>query len=336
MSRGNNFSLKVIFSNPLTKGIIFLLMAALTFLLLFTWQYHIKDATEEFKKPKLLNLRIENEIYIRGMEWKEYQLVENSRVNLTCEIVRAPGMTVKFRLRYRDFDETKSGCDWFFNSGARTDETDTLTLDFLTGDGELIDSMSVKIKVVADAEMIEIYGLETVDGKALSGLNVPHAVRVYALARVRPFNTKNFTSLFFVENAFDGTAVLQLMPVDPEKPELKPVEGKITRYRRFGDKYDGYAFWTPYPILVGSDEDDRQVYNIYAGIFRTEDVPRILETCFEKLETVPDGGFRVKTRHFKIADLKRFSLNGNGITEPLRVIRGGYTTTAETLWKPEK
>ncbi|MBM4388690.1 MAG: hypothetical protein FJ088_13185, partial [Deltaproteobacteria bacterium] len=112
MSGDSKISPKIFFSNPFAKAILFLLAAAVSFLLIFAWQYHIKDATKEFEKPKLLNLRIEDEIFIKGMEWKEYRLMENSMALLTCEIVRTPGMTVSYRMRYRNFDETKPGCEW--------------------------------------------------------------------------------------------------------------------------------------------------------------------------------------------------------------------------------
>ena len=311
-------------------GVILVIGGALSFAIL--WMMPLHNVMKGFDVPKIVGIHVEGEPFVRiklkpGWHLRPVDVMYGTNALVTCEVVAAPlGKIYKATMFGRTQRSTKD-CRFRFKVTAPLGSQGnvTITYKFKTSKGWRVDRFNVPYRVIPAGRFIRIYTLEDVAHKPVKGPYCPtQRMYVYGTAAL-PFHPHGLVPLFFVENPLNPGPVLQVR-VDRKK-RIRPIRGKIVEFRRYGDKLNGLAFWSIEPVLVGPENVNHAVYNVYAGLFREEDIPKIVARCLKVLN-ISANHMSIQSRIHSIEDIRSAAL---AMTKAWPVIRSKPLQTHPTI-----
>ena len=285
------------------------------------WMPSLHKATEEFKIPKIVGMHLEGEPFVRiklapGWHLRPIDVIYGSNALVTCEVVKAP-MGQKYEAFMFGHTQKAKDCRFHFKvtDSPGVEGKVTVTYRFKTKEGWGKDSFTVPYRVIPAGQFIRIYTMEDANHKPVTG---PYCktrqVYVYGTAAL-PYAKDGLVPLFFVDDPLNPGPVLQVSVDKNER--LQPVQGKVVEFRRYGDKLHGLAFWSLQPINVGPEDANKGVFNIYAGLFKEQDVPRVVNMCLKIIQS-STGHISIQSRIHNIEDVRSAA---RALTKSWQVIR---------------
>lgn len=307
--------------------ILFVIAALVAPALFFLWwAYPPYKSTRSFEAPKIVSVHLDEEPFARlvlqpGESYRPIEVMAGTEVPFLCSVVSvSPGR----RFHLSAFGQEYESDDCLFDLPVPT--TFGIHHDLMLtywDDPEVAaptDSLTIPAVVVAPSERVEFQALEDAAGNAIRGASVPGAVRVFARAITNlPDDGREYAALFFTADPRNGVPVLELMPVrEGEKPE--PMIGQILRYRSYGKHLAGYALWSPEPVRMGGRDGDRQITDVYIGIFRRDELDAMVSRLLRIEQTGADT-LTVTPQVANIAEVAEMTVHGRLMTPPLHLVR---------------
>ncbi len=300
--------------------------AAFSIFLLVWWMKPTREITRSFESAKITAVHVDEEPFMRvdlaeGQTYRPIDLMAGTTVLAECEVM---SLADHRRFTLTAFGRTYEGsdCGWDVAVPEDLGVTGEFVFRFYDGDAtEMTDSINVPVTTVQRGERMAFQGLEDEAKKTIQSVNVPQKVYVYGKAATHLERPRDTVALFFVADPLVGVPIAQLKPMDRDDKTPQLVTGDPARYRTWGKEMEGYAFWTSDPIELG-DASDRKVLDIYMGIFPREDPDALLKR-FLKVELKGNGVLSVTPLVNDVPSLRRLTVGGRLLSQPLHVVRGG-------------
>jgi len=285
------------------------------------WMPSLHKATKQMEVPKIVGIHLEGNPFVRiklapGWHLRPIDVLYGTNALVTCQVVRAP-MGQKYEAVMFGRRQKSKDCRFHFKvtDAPGVEGKVTIIYKFKTKKGWQSDSFTVPYRVIPAGKFIRIYTMEDANHKPVKGpYSATRAVYIYGKAAL-PYTSDGLVPLFFVDDPLNPGPVLQVS-VD-EDGKVHPVLGKVVEFRRYGDKLHGLAFWGIQPIMVGTEGANKGVFNIYAGLFREQDVPRVVNMCL-KVTTVSPGHIAIQSRLNSIREVRIAAI---AMTKAWQVIR---------------
>jgi hypothetical protein len=293
----------------------------------FFWAWPLFHTTKAFEEPKLTTVHLDEEPFMRmilgpGQTYRPIELMAGTVVRFNCEVVAVATTPPRFALTA--WGKVHEGKDCTFDltvpaePGLRAD----LVVTFYDGGAQkATDALTVPTLVVPPFEGVEFYALEDAKHQPVQPGAASDEAYVYARAIGKlPGDGRDFAALFFTADPTNGVPVLELLPMkEGDKPEL--MTGSVIRYRSYGADLSGYAFWSPQPVRIGGKSGNRAVTDLYAGIFRRDELPQLLGKLLKVDVTGPDT-VTVTPLITDSRELKALTVGGRLLSQSLHLIRG--------------
>jgi hypothetical protein len=329
----------------LALGFLLLVAGAFVF---FTWRG--RDVLTDFYEPKLLTLRVGG-VTVYPSTSAMAEVMAGLPVEVTCEVVAParPGEQSHFVLQGGGEPVSAKGCNaklaWSGPSGQEGRVSVEYHVRGADGTDRLIERREAKVTLVAQREYLRIRSLEDDQQRPLPTLTVPRSVVPFVDAALRlEGSPEHYAVLFFVRRQGGTSPVLQVL-VPPDDPKAwRPVVAPLRKFRSWGEGLNGFAAWPggrdprkdqpADPIQIGNQEETRVAFELFAGLFRLADVPRVTEAAISLKEV---GGERAvfQVKGLELEALRQIAYKG-WLSEPVTVVRAEVAPKATTFeWRAE-
>jgi hypothetical protein len=247
---------------------------------------------------------------------------------ISCENVIPP--TEKGKASYRFLVGGRSyesaTCSFEARIPGPIDSTQKVALEYLFADPgkdpRVVDRWEALVRPVQSGEYLQIHRFGRPDTTPIGGLTVPPEVIPYVDAAVKlEGSADDYAVLFFIEAEETGVPVLQVTGKPSTDQRIEAISAPLTRFRRFGPGVGGYAAWPSEPIKVGAPEDERAIFQIYAGIFEKKKMPALVDRLLSFEGSTKGGEAIVKIKPISVSELRALAWN-RWFSEPIRVVRG--------------
>ena len=276
--------------------------------------------------PKLLMLRIDEVPFPKGRKLP-VDVMAGMPVSITCENINPPAGMGRPVYRFHVGGRTVEASTCVLDVPVPGDigSTQTVGLDYLlrkpAGSPQVIDHWEALVRPMPAGEYLRIRNFGTRNGRPLPNLTVPREVIPYVEAAVKlPGKTADYVVLFFVQPLGTDSPVLQVTSRPNSAEKVEAIAGPLTRYRRFGPGIGGYAAWPAAPIQIGSPEDERGIFEVYAGIFEAKNIRATVNQLVSFEGVTKDGQAQVKVLPKRLAEIKALAWHG-WVSDPMRVVR---------------
>lgn len=293
-----------------------------------------QEDTKQLYKAKLLMLRIDEVPFPKGST-TPVDVMEGSSVVISCEniIPQARKGEKPAEISYRFHVGGKATeartCSGDFVIPGPVNSRQDVALEYLIGgpgeEKRVVDRWDAAVRIVPQRSFLRIRNFGTSDGAVLPGHTVPREVIPYVEGSV-PLDgpSDKYVVLFFVEPMGTGVPVLQVTGRPNAEHRIEAIAAPLTRYRGFGKKMGGYAAWPSRPIQVGGLEDERAIFEVYAGIFEKKGVQAVVDQLLAVDEISRDGEAVVKVIQKPLDEIRKLAWR-RWISEPMRVVRKANT-----------
>jgi hypothetical protein len=286
--------------------------------------------TLQLYKAKLLMLRVDDVPFPKKAT-TPIDVMEGSPVVVSCENIIPPAKTGKASYRFHVGGKTtdSSVCERDFALSGKIDSVQKIGLEYFFAENgkekKLVDKWDALVRIVQSREYIKIRNFGKSDGTPLEGHTVPREVIPYVEAAL-PLDgpSKDYEVLFFVEAMGTGVPILQATGKPNAEHRVEAIVAPVTRYRGFGRKKGGYAAWPSVPIQIGGLEDERAIFEVYAGIFETKKVQAVVDQLLTLDEIAQDGQAVVKVVQKTVEEIRQLAWR-RWLSEPMRVVRAANT-----------
>ncbi len=276
--------------------------------------------------PKLLMLRIDEVPFPKNGR-VPVNVMAGMPVSIACENISPPEDLGKagYRFRVGGFTLEPSSCTIETPIPGDIGSIQTVSLDYLLkkpdGSSQVIDHWQALVRPVPAGPYVRIHTFETREARPVQSLTVPIEVVPFVEAAVKlQGDPKEYAVLFFVEPMGTDLPVLQVVARPRLAQKFEVVTAQLKRYRIFGPELEGYAAWPNDPIQIGSPDDERKIFTVYAGIFKLKDVPSLVGQMLSFEGMTVNGQPQIKVQPKRLEDIRKLAWQG-WISEPLRVVR---------------
>jgi len=309
-----------------------------------------RSVMHDFYEPKLLAMRVGGVlVYPRANGAAEVMV--GLPVEVSCDVV-SPGnkgeeshFVVQGPGAPLEAPDCKTNLTWTGKPGTTGSFSIEYHVKAADGTDRLVERREATVTLVPQREYLRIHALEDGAQHRLDTLSVPRAVVPYVDAALRlEGKPDDYAVLFFVRKQGSLSPVLQIS-VPPENPKgYKPIVAPLRRFRSWGGDLVGYAAWPgglevrknqqPDAIQVGNQDEVREAFEVFAGLFRAADVRRVTDAAISLKEVAGDRAvFQVKG--VELETIRQIAYKG-WLTEPLTVVRTEVAPEASTFeWKVE-
>lgn len=316
----------------------------------FFMTYRNRAALHDFYEPKLLAIRVGG-VMVYPRPNGAAEVMAGLPIEISCDVV-SPGnegeeshFVVQGAGTTVDVPECKATLTWNGKPG----ETGAFSVEYRVkaadGADHAVDRREATVGIVPQREYFRIHALEDGAQHRLETLSVPRSVVPYVDAALRlEGKPDDYAVLFFVRKQGALSPVLQIT-VPPENPKaFRPIVAPLRRFRSWGGDLIGYAAWPgglevrknqqPESIQVGNQDEVREAFELFAGLFRAADVRRVTEAAISLKEVAGDKAvFQVKG--VLLETLRQIAYKG-WLTEPVTVVRTEVAPEASKFeWKVE-
>ena len=308
-------------------GLIVAAMAAATMVLF--WMYPSWKSTQGFEIPKITQAHVDDEPFARvelgpGQSYRPIDLLAGSDVDSFCEVVSATNRP-SFEMTAFGQKVDSKDCRFKFHVPDEVGRSDFVVYKFRDGDAtEPTDVLQVPVIIAETGERIEFQGIEDAAHHPADAVSAPDKIFVYVRTITTLPDPKDFVALFFLADPYQRVPVLQILPVKAGDTKPNPIAGQVTLFRSYGDKLQGYAYWSPQPLVIGGTDQDRRVTDVYVGVFPKKTLADIVDKSI-RIE-VGDDSVSVRPLLRDIEQLRAMTVGGRLLSLPLHVVRGPATT----------
>jgi hypothetical protein len=234
--------------------------------------------------------------------------------------------------------DEKPDCDLTHAFQGRPGQIVTLDAQYVVegsdGGRVVVDRYRSEIRLIAQAPFFRLRGFGTPANEAIASVSLPHEVIPYVDSALKldpaQVKAKAFVVAFFTRRDGEGVAYLRVAPPKEGGQAIRAITSPLKYYRDFGS-HQGLAGVPDEPITIGQPEDDRLLFDVFAGLFTTANVDALLAKC------CAGGGAGVMNNTGLRLDEIRALAHEGLLTEPLRVVRvSGASGGAKVLGTGER
>ncbi len=295
------------------------------------WMYPSWKSTKGFEVPKITQAHVDDEPFARielgpGQTYRPIDLLAGSDVDSFCEVVSATNRPSFEMTAFGQKLESKD-CRFKFHVPEEVGRSDYVVYKYRDGDvTDPTDVLQVPVIIAEAGERIEFQGIEDAAHHPADAVSAPDKIHVYVRTITTLPDPKDFVALFFLADPYQRVPVLQILPVKTGDAKAKPIAGQVTLFRSYGEKFQGYAYWTPQPLVIGGADQDRKVTDVYVGVFPKKALAELVDK-FIAID-VGEDSVSVKPLLRDIEQLRAMTVGGRLLSPPLHVVRGPATTEA--------
>lgn len=302
--------------------------------------YRGQKRVQHLYVPKLLMLRVDEVPFPKNGK-RPIDVMTGTTIALTCESINPPAEMGRpdyiFHVGGKSY-ESKS-CQVEVQIPGALFSTQKVSLDYLLvepgGKSRVIDRYEALVRPIPAGQYFKIHTLGDRDGDPLNNLSAPKEAIPYVEAALNLEGApEDYAVLFFVEAFGADFPVLQVVNRPRSEQTFEAVVAPLKRYRRFGPGVGGYAAWPKEPIQIGSPEKERTVFQVYAGLFKAEDVQPLVEQMLSYEGTTESGQIQVKAIPKHRAEIKALAWKG-WLSDPVRVVRSDAATPGQKPPTPQ-
>jgi hypothetical protein len=287
--------------------------------------------TEHLYEPKLLMLRVDEVPSPKGAT-NPVEVMAGTSVVISCENVippKAAGVaSYRFHVGGKSIDSPVCARDFVIPGPINS--TQKIALEYLFQDAgkkekRVVDHWDATVHIVPAREFVRIRNFGRTDRTVITGHTIPREVIPYVEAAL-PLDgpSDKYTVLFFVEAMGTGVPILQATGRPNAQHRIEAIAAPVARYRGYGTKIGGYAAWPALPIQIGGLEDERALFEVYAGIFEKKNVQAVVDQLLTLDEIAQDGQAVVKVVQKPVEEIRRLAWK-RWLSEPMRVVRAANT-----------
>jgi hypothetical protein len=312
------------------SAVLVLILGAL--FIVFNWMRQSHEISKAFEEPKITVARIDEMPFMRvplgpNETYRPIEIMASTLVEARCEVVAT---SLKKRFTLDAFGKHQETEDCVFQISVPKDAgtvTEAVFRFYQNDSKEPIDTLSVPIAVIPYNESLDFQQIQDLDGNPVEATKAPQHIKVFAKTSMHLEKPKEVGALFFVVKSPFGAPVLQVEDVEAESGDVRPIIGKVRRYRRFGQNLEGYAVWAESPIQLGAASENKGVYDIYYGLFWKEAIPKVFSKTL-RTEKKDDGTLVLTPLLTDIEQVRPLTIEGKLLSLPLHVVRNGIPAIA--------
>jgi hypothetical protein len=314
-------------------AVIFVLVAIGSVFAVLYFLERGQERIQHLYVPKLLMLRVDEVPFPKGGK-QPIEVVEGTTQVISCDNIIPPPeegkASYRFHIGGRTYESSK--CSFEAKIPGPVNSIQKVGLEYLFAkpgqDARVVDHWEASVRLIQTGEYLRIHRFGRPDSKPIGGLTVPKEVIPYVDAAVKLDGPpENYSVLFFIEAEGTGVPVLQVTGRPGTDQRIEAIEASLNRYRRFAPGVGGYAAWPKEPIKIGSPEDDRMIFEIYAGIFEKKKIPSVVEQLVSFEGSAKGGEAIVKIVPKTTSEIQSLAWH-RWLSEPIRVVRAGSDPTA--------
>jgi len=291
----------------------------------------------EFDQPKFMVVALEGIPLIRE-NGQALDVMLGEPVKLACQRVspKAGQGTAKFVYDFGDGSkDEKPDCDVTHTFQGQPGQVVTLDAQYVVerpdGSRAVVDRYRSEIRLITQAPFFRLRGFGTPSNEAIASLSLPHEVVPYVDSALKldaaQLKAKGFVVAFFTRRDGEDVAYLRVVPPKEGGQAVRAITSALKHYRDFGTHL-GLAGIPDEPITIGRPEDDRLLFDVFAGLFTTANVDVLLAKC------CAGGGAGVMNNTGLRVDEIRALAHEGLLTEPLRVVRVAGASGGATMLVP--
>jgi hypothetical protein len=327
--------------------IIFLVLAVVVFYTTLKYLHRGGEVTGGLYEPAIILVRV-GEIPVPKEQVNPVEAMTDLPLPVSCDIVppSVDGETASFKLTAQGKSKESDTCKGTVALVGNPGDKATVELEYLvtSADGTVrtADKKSVEVVLLRHREFLRIRALEKEDEQPIASVQVPRKVIPYVDAALKlDGDPADYVVLFFVQPMGGTGALLQVVSVKDEPGSFEMNTAPMKRFRTWGGSLHGYAAWPggaepgsglrPPAIEIGDDSDDKQVFEIFAGLFQESDLPAVRAAAIS-VRTGENGEAEVSLREVPIEEMRTLAWNG-WFSESLRVIRSDTAGSVSPMSK---
>ncbi len=315
--------------NPLrgrTGVLVVISTLGLSLLAGYQFFFKTKDSYANFDSPKMMVVVMDG-IPLRRDNGQPLDVMIGEAAQVKCQRVSPPKDVAKARFHFDFGDgtpvEDHPDCDvkhTFVGEAGKIVTVDmAYFVDKADGTSVEVDRYRSEMHLVPQGQFFRLRGFGTPSNEPIQSLTVPHLVIPYvdsALELDRELEKKDgYAIAFFVQRDGEDVAYLRVAPPKEGGQAVRAITSPLKYYRDFGH-FRGLAGIPEEPIEIGQPEDDRVLFQIYAGLFKKPDIDTLLTKCC--------GGAAnqgvLSNAGLHLDEIRALTVDGR-LTEPLRVVR---------------
>ena len=278
--------------------------------------------------PKLLMLRVDEVPFPKNGK-QPIEIKAGATQVISCDNIIPPPEEGKASYRFTIGGRTYESptCSFEAKIPGPENSIQKVGLEYLFADpgqdARVVDHWEAFVRPVPVDEFFQIHRFGRPDTRPVEGLTVPREVIPYVEAVVKLDGPpENYAVLFFIESEGTGVPVLQVTGKPSSDQRIEAIEAKLQRYRRYSPGIGGYVAWPAEPIKIGTLEEDRMIFEIYAGIFEKKKVSSIVDQLLSFEGRTKTGEAIVKIAPMSASEIRSLAWH-RWLSEPIRVVRGG-------------
>jgi hypothetical protein len=308
-------------------GAVFFILVAIGSV--FAVLYFLERGQERIQHlyvPKLLMLRVDEVPFPKDGK-QPIEIKAGATQVISCDNIIPPPEEGKASYRFtiggRAYESSK--CSFEAKIPGPDNSIQKIGLEYLFArpgkDAVVVDHWEAFVRPIPVDEYVRIHRFGRPDSRPVEGLTVPREVIPYVEAAVKLDGpSENYAILFFIESEGTGVPVLQVTGRPSTEQRIEAIEAPLQRYRRFAPGVGGYAAWPKEPIKIGAPEEDRMIFEIYAGIFEKKKIPSIVEQLVTFEGSTKGGEAIVKAIPKTVSEIQSLAWH-RWLAEPIRVVR---------------
>jgi hypothetical protein len=305
---------------------VFVLVAIGSVVLVTSYLTGKREDIQRLYQPKLLMLRVDEVPFPKDGK-QPIEVAAGAKQLISCENIIPPEeegtASYRFRVGDRTFEAKK--CSLEVAIPGPVNSVQRIGVEYLFaeqgGAPRVVDHWEAYVRPISGDEHVKIHKFGTSEGEPIEGLTVPREVIPYVDAALKLDGpAEDYVILFFIEAMGTGVPVLQVTGRPSSDQKIEAIAAPLRKHRRWGTGVGGYAAWPEGPIEIGAPEDDRMIFEIYAGVFEKKKLPAVVEKLVSFEGRDKSGEAIVKIKPTTVSEIQALAWR-RWLAEPIRVVR---------------
>lgn len=316
-----------------------LIIALLAFVGFIAYRYLNRTGSTlvEFDTPKFTVVALESIPLLRD-NGQPLDVMVGEPVKLACQRVSPkPGKgKAKFHFDYGDgTSEDLVDCDVTHTFKGAPGQIVTMELQYLVeqadGTSAPVDRYRSEVRLIAAAPFFRLRGFGTAKNEAIQSLSLPHEVMPYVDAAMKidreVLKAQKLTVAYFARRDGEDAIYLRVAPPKEGGQKVRAVTAPLKNHRDYGT-FTGLAAVPAEPITVGSPEDDRVLFDVFAGVFPAANIDVLLSKC-----CADASGAVGSNTPLRMDEIRALTYEGL-LSEPLRIVRVAHEGSGARMFAP--
>jgi hypothetical protein len=316
-----------------------LIFSLLVFVAFTAWRYLGRSGTTlvEFDQPKLSVVALEG-IPLLENNGQPVDVMVGEPVKLACQRVSPkPGKGIaRFHFDYGDGTaDDLNDCDVTHAFKGQPGQVLMMDLQYLVeqadGTKTTADRYRAEVRLIAAAPFFRLRGFGTAKNEAIQSLSLPHEVMPYVDAAMKidreVLKAQKPTVAFFARRDGEDAIYLRVAPPKEGGQKVRAITAPLKNHRDYGT-FTGLAAVPGEPITLGNPDDDRVLFDVFAGVFTATNIDVLLSKCCAE-----GSGAVGSNTPLRMDEIRALAYEGL-LSEPLRIVRVAHEGSGVKMFTP--